>query len=140
MKRLWIITLAALAVILGAITAWRLWPASPPTGSLYGRYSQRSDVRVGLLHSFVMADSLTVDVVTVEARDSAGWHWMQDEFDICMPTDLPAADGHRLISWATDSGRYIFCLPERMSLCIVEAADSAQLRAITQYHIQLLKQ
>ena len=140
MKRLWIITLAALVVILGAITAWRLRPASPPADSLYGRYSQRSDVRVGLLHDFALGDSLKVDVVTIEAHDSAGWRWMQDEFDIYESSDRTTDNRRRLLAWAADSGRYIFCLPERMSLCIVEAADSVQLRAITQYHIQLLKQ
>ena len=124
---------------MGAITAWRLWPASPPADSLYGRYCQRTDVRVGLVSGFALGDSLTVDVVTIEACDSAGWGWMQDEFDISEPPELPAADGRRLLSWAADSGRFIFCLPDRMSLCIIEAADSVQLRAITQYHIQLLK-
>lgn len=133
MKRLFIITTVVLVLALGAVTAWRLWPAAPPSDSLYGHYSQRDDVRVGFLHDYMLDDSVAVDVVTVEAHDSTGWSWMQTEFDI-------PHDGHRLEVWTDSAGRYLFCMPQRQSLCIVEAADERQMQALIRHHLQLIKQ
>ncbi len=133
MKRLFIITAALLVLALGAVTVWHLWPASPPSDSLYGRYAQRSDVRVGLVRDYVIDDSVAVDVVTIEAHDSTGWDWMQAEFGI-------PSDGHQLTVWTDSAGRYLFCMPGRQSLCIVEAADERQMQALIRHHLQLIKQ
>ena len=138
MKRLWIITLTILVVMLGAVTVWRLWPAKPPTDSLYGIYSQRTDVRVGLVRDFVLDDSLKVDVVTIEAHDSAGWSWMQQEFGIQEPADEPIDADRRLLAWQDHDNRYIFCMPGKRALCIIEPADGRQLKAIVNYHLNLI--
>lgn len=133
MKRLFIITAVLLALVLGVVTLWHSRPAAPPSDSLYSRYAERTDVRVGLVHDYMLDDSVAIDVVTIEAHDNTAWSWMQAEFDI-------PSDTHRLAVWTDSAGRYLFCMPQRQSLCIVEAADERQMQALILHHLQLIKQ
>lgn len=146
MKRLWIFTFSLLALVLLGITAWHFRPTEPSTAAgLFHRFEHQPGVRVGLIEGFSFNDTLRIDVVTVEALDSAGWQWMQQEFR------FPPLDERRqalldqgtdvMQTWQADSARtFLFLLRQRRSLCLVAVDDDRQYEAVFMYHLHKLKQ
>jgi len=146
MKRLWIITAVLLVAAIVGITVWHLLPAGDPTVSdLYRRYERQPGVRVGYIEDFRLDDSLRVDVVTVEALDSAGWQWMAAEFD------FPPLDGRRLQlladgndvlqTWQCDDSRnFAFLSRREKALCIVQTASDREFEQVFMYHLKKLKE
>ena len=91
MKRSRIIFIAALLLLLGGVTAWRLMPRAPGVGDLYSRYEHQPGVRVGFVAGFEVDDSTRCDVTTIEAITDSGWAWMLHEFGLA-DGDVPATD------------------------------------------------
>lgn len=141
MKRLWIITAGLLAVALAGITVWHLLPAgAPEPGELYRRYEHQPGVRVGYIESYRFDDSTLADVVTLEALDSAGWHWMTSEFDLQAP-DAPAGETVGVDFWQRNDGKTVAFLSwSDKALCLVQPRSDKELEHIVIYHLQKLKQ
>ena len=76
MKRLWPITiLLCLLLAAGCIILVRC-PRTVPTdqcSEVYRRYKDRDDLSVAFVKDYRIGDSITVDVTTIEAKDSASW-------------------------------------------------------------------
>lgn len=148
MKKLWIITATLLVIALIGITVWHFWPAGgPEVSALYRQYEHQPGVRVGFVEGYAFDDSTRVDVVTVEALDSAGWQWMEQEFDF-PPLDerrqqLLAQGEDIMQSWLmeadTTGHTFLFLSRRQKSLCIVTAADDSQLQSVFMYHLEKLK-
>ena len=59
----------------------RIFP-SGEVGEVYRRYCNRDDIRVEFFKDFRIDDSTTVDVITLTAKDSAGWEALLREMNI----------------------------------------------------------
>lgn len=156
MKRIWIITAVLLMLALGGITACHfLRGGKPEVSALYSRYEHQEGVRVGFVHHFPFDDSTLVDVTTIEALDSTGWVWMQEEFDFPPLTDRQqqlVADGQDVIqTWqlvadtchqppATDHQQFVFLSYGHRSLCVVQTDDEKQLNSVISYQLKQLEQ
>lgn len=152
MKRLWTFTAVLLAAALVGVTLWHLLPhGAPEPSDLYRRYEHQPGVRVGFIESYRFDDSTHADVVTFEALDSAGWHWMQQEFDLQLEFDLqqalcheglsPDTSGTSVILWQCDDGQNMaFCLPADSALCLVHPASESDIVHIIKYYVEKLKQ
>ena len=148
MKRLWTITAALLLLAIAGITVWHFWPAGEPdVSNLYRQYKHQNGVRVGFIDNFAFGDSVSVDVVTIEALDSAGWQWMEQEFA------FPPLDEHRqqllsqgddvMQSWLlpadTTGHTFLFLSRREKALCIVTTEDDRQTQTVFLYHLEKLK-
>ena len=51
------------------------------TGEVYRRYAQRDDLKVGFVKDYRINDTLTVDVTTITATDSASWEALLREMN-----------------------------------------------------------
>lgn len=146
MKRLWTITAVLLAAVLVGVTLWHLLPhGAPEPSDLYRRYEHQPGVRVGFIESYRFDDSTHADVVTFEALDSAGWQWMQREFDLQQSLYHeglpPDSSGTSVILWQCDDGQNIaFCLPADSALCLVHPASESDIVHIIKYYIEKMKQ
>lgn len=148
MKRLWIITASLLILALVGITAWHFWPTDEPDVSdLYRQYDHQPGVRVGFIEGFAFDDSVTIDVVTIEALDTTGWQWMKNEFAI-QPLDerrqqLVDQGEDVMQSWLWDgdtTGRtFLFLSYRQKALCIVATTDDRQFQSVFMYHLKKLK-
>ena len=80
--------LTALLIVLVPVTAAVLWvwvPRSVPLeecSDLYRRYADDEHLDVAFLRGFRVNDTLRLDVTTLQARDSAGWEQMKQDFNI----------------------------------------------------------
>ncbi len=59
----------------------RIFP-SGEVGEVYRRYCNRDDIRVEFFKDFRVNDSITVDVTTLTAKDSASWEALLREMNI----------------------------------------------------------
>ncbi|MBP5189749.1 MAG: hypothetical protein J6031_02395 [Bacteroidales bacterium] len=76
MKRLWTITILVSLLIIAGGVAIVLWPRTLPPeqcSAVYRRYCDRDDLKVAFVKDYRIGDSITVDVTTITAKDSAGW-------------------------------------------------------------------
>ena len=76
MKRLWTITILVSLLIIAGGVAIVLWPRTLPPeqcSEVYRHYCNRSDLNVAFVKDYRIGDSITVDVTTIEARDSTSW-------------------------------------------------------------------
>ncbi len=146
MKRLWIITAGLLAAAIVGITLWHLLPAGTPTPSeLYLRYEHQPGVRMGFIEDYRFDDSTFADVVTVEALDSAGWQWMEQEFDLQQHVAQGMAhsgqNGEAITFWQCDDGQNIaFCSWSGRALCFEQPRTESELEHIIIYHLEKLKE
>ncbi len=142
MKRLLKITLLLTALALAALAVWRL-TGPHGVGELYKRYSGQEGVRVGFVKNYPFDDSTKVDVTTVEALDTAGWSWMQAEFDLPSPDPRRAAlladGGDAILSMPYGAeGRFLFLSYRDRKLCIVDTRTNSEYRSILLHHLELL--
>lgn len=150
MKRIWIITAVLLVLAIGGVTACHfLRGGKPEVSALYSRYEHQEGVRVGFVHHFPFDDSTLVDVTTIEALDSTGWVWMQEEFDFPTLTDRQqqlVADGQDVIqTWqmeaeSPDYEQFVFLSYGHRSLCVVQTNDEKQLNSVISYQLKQLEQ
>lgn len=147
MKRIWIITAVLLVLALGAVTACHfLCQGKPEVSELYSRYEHQEGVRVGFVHHFPFDDSTRVDVTTIEALDSAGWAWMQEEFNFPALTERQyqlVNDGEDVLqTWrlGTDNTQFVFLSYGHRSLCVVQVDDEQQLNSVINYQLKQLEQ
>lgn len=148
MKRIWIITGALLVLALGVVTACHfLCQGKPEVSEYYSRYEHQEGVRVGFIHHFPFDDSTQVDVTTIEALDSAGWAWMQEEFDHPPLTERQRQlidDGEDVLqTWQLEPAtghHFVFLSYGHRSLCIVQVDDEQQLNSVINYQLKQLEQ
>lgn len=49
---------------------------------VYERYAPREDLLVAYAHGYRLDSTTRVDAILLQAKDSAAWEWMQEEFHI----------------------------------------------------------
>ena len=102
MKR-WIVIMVGLAMAaLGGAALWRIGShrvVETELSEVYNRYKDRSDLRVAFVKDYRIDDSITVDVTTLTAKDSASWESLMREMN--KPESLI-----ELMRKAVDEGRY----------------------------------
>ena len=85
MKRNWPYYIIALCLALLTVyvlhNSGRIFP-SGEVGEVYRRYCNRDDIRVEFFKDFRVNDSITVDVTTLTAADSASWEALLREMNI----------------------------------------------------------
>ena len=72
MKTLQLLTTIALLLIANSVWAQR---------EVYDRYVGRDDIDIVYVHDYLIDSVNTMDVILIRAKDSAGWEWMQEEFN-----------------------------------------------------------
>lgn len=146
MKKLWIVTAGLLVAAIVGITVWHLLPPGAPEPSeLFRRYEHQQGVRVGYIEDFRFDDTTLVDVVTIEALDSAGWRWMEKEFDLQAHErphgSTPTHDDGRIDLWSCDDGQGLAVLSRRdRALCLVQPHSEKELQNIIMYHLKKMKE
>ena len=102
MKRNWPYYIIAFCLALLTVyvlhNSGRIFP-SGEVGEVYRRYCNRDDIRVEFFKDFRIDDSITVDVTTLTAKDSASWESLMREMN--KPESLI-----ELMRKAVDEGRY----------------------------------
>ena len=73
MKTLRLLTTIALLLIANNVWAQR---------EVYDRYVGRDDIDIVYVHDYLIDSVNTMDVILIRAKDSAGWEWMKEEFNI----------------------------------------------------------
>ena len=68
-----IAALASLAVTVGVVVH-----RHNSVSEVYKQYAGRPDLKVGFVKDYRIDDSITVDVTTITAKDSAGWRWLME--------------------------------------------------------------
>ena len=85
MKRNWPYYIIAFCLALLTVyvlhNSGRIFP-SGEVGEVYRRYCNRDDIRVEFFKDFRVNDSITVDVTTLTAKDSASWEALLREMNI----------------------------------------------------------
>ncbi len=79
-----IFLILALGCILAAV-AVKCWPRTLPPeqcSEVYRHYCNRSDLNVAFVKDYRIGDSITVDVTTITAKDSASWEALLREMNI----------------------------------------------------------
>ena len=79
MKTLRLLTTIALLLIANNVWAQR---------EVYDRYVGRDDIDIVYVHDYLIDSVNTMDVILIRAKDSAGWEWMKEEFNIMPLSDL----------------------------------------------------
>lgn len=85
MKRRWTITLLAIpvAVLVAMLLTYRHHTVPlEQCSDLYRRYAADEHLNVAFLQGFRINDTLRLDVTTLQARDSAGWILLKEDFNI----------------------------------------------------------
>lgn len=59
------------------------------TSELYNRYADKKGIEASFIKDYKVNDSVFVDITVLEARDSAGWKLLKEEFGIFDAKDLP---------------------------------------------------
>ena len=81
----WLITVALAVVSLTVTLAVKYYPHTLPSercGEVYRRYAQRDDLKVGFVKDYRINDTITVDVTTITAPDSASWEALLREMNV----------------------------------------------------------
>ena len=85
----------ALAIVLAGVAAcaWIiLHPRQLPVeecGDVFRRYKDVEGVAASFIKGFPVNDTLRLDVTTLQARDSAGWERLLEDFHIRRSSELP---------------------------------------------------
>ena len=85
MKKLWPITTILCLLTVAGCTVYVLWSSIVPLGKtseVYRRYAQRDDLKVGFVKDYRINDTITVDVTTITAPDSASWEALLREMNV----------------------------------------------------------
>ena len=136
-RKHWIIYAMVLALLMAGVTAVRLLPhKGPEVSSLYQRYEHQPGVRVGFVKALPLDDSTSVDVTTIEALDSAGWQWLQEEFAIGLWSQTDSVEGNRSFSFRRMDKEVPSLMPPADSgdfdMLVVSLADSC----VSIYHLE----
>lgn len=126
-----------LVVLLAGVTVVRMLPHKGlAVSTLYQRYEQQQGVRVGFVKALPLDDSTSVDVTTIEALDSAGWHWMQDEFAIDFWAQSDSVEGNLSFSFRRMDKEVPSAMPQADSsdfdMLVVSQTDSC----VSIYHLE----
>lgn len=84
MKR-YLIPLLIVLVPVSTVALWVWVPRTVPLeqcSDLYRRYAADEHLNVAFLQGFRINDTLRLDVTTLQARDSAGWILLKEDFNI----------------------------------------------------------
>ena len=84
-KRFWMWVGVALLIELAAFTLWKRWYWFFPThavSEVYSRYAGTDGLNVVFLKDFKVNDTLLLDVTLLEAKDSAGWERLLNDFHL----------------------------------------------------------
>ena len=78
MKRLLLIILLPLALLTGCSHEKKEYSAS----ELYQHYAERQNLKVAQVEQFSLSDSVSVEVILMEADDENAWQQLKEEFNI----------------------------------------------------------
>ncbi len=87
-KLFWSLGLTRLLLLSAAGVLPVLWPRLFPShyvSDLYLHYEHNPHIRTTELHSFHINDTLSVDVLLLQATDSLGWETLKNDFHIIDP-------------------------------------------------------
>lgn len=88
-KRIGILTAVVCLLAVGLVVVLRLCPRTPradEVSDIYRQYADNEYVAASFVKDFKVNDSVMVDVTVLEAKDSAGWQQMLDDFNIYQMT------------------------------------------------------
>lgn len=98
-------------VTVTAILAMRRIPHTLPpaaTSEVYWTYAGSDHLECTYFEGYQVNDTLVVPVTLLEAKDSAGWETLKEDFDIYLSDDVPAIERHNnfLLMISRPKGRY----------------------------------
>ncbi|MBP9991349.1 MAG: hypothetical protein KBT45_08005, partial [Bacteroidales bacterium] len=71
-------TLQLLTTIALLLVANNVWSQQ----EVYDRYVGRDDIDIVYVHGYRIDSLNKMDVILIRAKDSAGWEWIKEEFNI----------------------------------------------------------
>lgn len=92
MKKSWPITILFCLLIIGGGVAVILWPRTVPLqecSEIYQKYASMENVKASFIKDYKVNDSVFVDVTLLEAKDSACWEILKNDFEVpYLPAEL----------------------------------------------------
>ena len=85
MKRSWIITLLVVLLLLVGTLIVLLLPQTVPfsqCSSIYKKYADAEGIEATFIKDFRVNDTVFIDVTLLEAKDSAGWATLKQDFSL----------------------------------------------------------
>ena len=106
-----LISIVIFVVIVGGVLAYKYMPRTVPyeqCSEVYKRYAEVEGVRASFVKDFWLNDSVAVDVVLLEATDSAGWERLQKGLGIVpRPPEVEAvSDTNAIDTWLASKDDY----------------------------------
>lgn len=140
MKRLYIVFLLPLLLAAGCSRGVK----TPPQEPLYQQYAERQNISVAQINSFLLNDTVKVDVVLLQADDEEAWRRLTEEFDIRGEEGTvswlgePDAPAHRT-PWDGSPVMRIIASCERHTIGFYLINDEAQYDALIDYQLENTK-
>ena len=80
-----LLALMFMLLAVAGVLVYKYWPRTLPPeqcSEVYRRYCDRDDLKVAFVKDYRIGDSITVDVTTITAKDSAGWESLLREMNV----------------------------------------------------------
>ncbi len=80
-----LLALMFMLLAVAGVLVYKYWPRTLPPeqcSEVYRHYCNRSDLNVAFVKDYRIGDSITVDVTTITAKDSAGWEALLRELNV----------------------------------------------------------
>lgn len=102
--------LVAVATVASLVLVRCIPHTLPPatTSEVYKTYAGSDHLECTYFEGYQVNDTLVVPVTLLEAKDSAGWETLKEDFDIYLSDDVPAIERHNnfLLMISRPKGRY----------------------------------
>lgn len=154
MTRKWILTILLSLLLLGGAVVVILSPRVVPfsqTSDIYKQYASSVNIQATFIKDMTINDSVAVDVTLLEARDSAGWERLKNEFGVAqfLLADNEDRYARRVIAWRAPNGRpteriklkhpddwSVSVAPAMRTVCIFHTETDDENKAVTLYKFQ----
>lgn len=114
-------------------------------GSLYRQYAKRIDLTVAQVIGFRLNDSVSIDVLIIEADDGKAWMQLKKEYDIRSDEGTTSWLGEpdnpaRRTQWTGKPCCKIIASHEKKTLCIYSIAGKREYDALLEYQFSKMEE
>lgn len=154
MIRRWILTILVSLILIGGAVFVIVMPRVVPfskTSDIYKQYASTDNIQATFIKDMTINDSVAVDVTLLEAKDSAGWERLKEEFGVAEFFEGTPEDQYarRVIAWRAPNGKpterieekhdddwSVSVAPAQRSVCVFHTKTDEESKAVTLYKFQ----
>ena len=154
MTRKWILTILVSLLLVGGAVIVIVMPRVVPfskTSDIYKHYASTDNIQATYIKDMAIIDSVAVDVTLLEAKDSAGWERLKEDFGVTefFVENNEDRYSHRVIAWRAPNGKptehikekhdndwSVSVAPAQRSVCVFHTETDEESKAVTLYKFQ----